>query len=267
VTRRRALDRARVSRVRLHSVGPWPVVILGGTLVFLLLGALALVWMPDDGWFHLGIFVWELLFVPGALAVTFAAMSIAASYRSVTVGTDGILLVDRRGRQSFHRHAEVDELSFGLAGPNAVLRLRIAERALVLPCFGWLAHASAEARARAREEVATAVAEIRAIGVEAGSSDAFLADDPATLELLDVPAQLEGDRVYRGSAVTREAVWAILEDPTAPPQARVRVAETLRVSMGEAPRLRIAADEAASPEVRVVLLRAERRALAIDDEP
>ena len=82
----------------------------------------------------------------------------------------------------------------------------------------------------------------------------------------DVPAPLEGERGYRGSAVTRETVWAILEDPSAAPQVRVRVAETLRVSMGEAPRLRIAALETASPEIHAAFRRAERRALAIDDE-
>ena len=116
MTRRRAPDRARVSRVRLHSVGPWSVVVLGGTLSLLFFSALALVWMPDDGWFHLGVALWEVLFVPGALAVTFASMSILSSYRSITVGTDGLLLVDLRRRETFHRHAEIDELSFGLVG-------------------------------------------------------------------------------------------------------------------------------------------------------
>ncbi len=75
-----------------------------------------------------------------------------------------------------------------------------------------------------------------------------------------------GGADYRGAALTRDQLWALVEGPEGDEQARRAAAEALAKTSGaeEKARLRVAADHCAAPAVRVAL---ERLALQdVEDE-
>jgi hypothetical protein len=134
----------------------------------------------------------------------------------VTVGTDGVLLVDALGRTRLLRHAVIDEIRSDEVG----LVLRTEGRTERFPFRGWV---RGKVEAYWRAAVGRRIAAARAAGLRGGASNASLADDPVSLAAIEKSG-------YRDPAASRDAIWAIVEDPAAPPGARARSANALRVS-------------------------------------
>lgn len=65
-------------------------------------------------------------------------------------------------------------------------------------------------------------------------------------------SRIEEHDGYRDAALSRQDLWRIVEDASAPEDARVAAAIVLR-RIDDAPRLRVAADTVASPKLRVAL--------------
>jgi hypothetical protein len=160
----------------------------------------------------------------------------------VTVGSDGVLLVDSLGRRRLLRHGLIDEMECD--GVELVLRAegrteRFRVRGRVTDKTGGYSRAAIRRR----------IAEARAAGLRGGASNASLADDPVLLAATS--ANEEGG--YRSPAASRDALWALIEDPAAPPGARARSATALRASGEEVTRLRAAAQAIAEPTLRDAL--------------
>jgi len=74
----------------------------------------------------------------------------------------------------------------------------------------------------------------------------------------------EGGGSYRDPAARGDDLWRVVEDTSAPEDARAGAAVALRNEDGAHPRLRIAAEAVASPKLRVALEKASDP--AADDE-
>lgn len=177
-----------------------------------------------------------------ASRVTFETGSPLWASGRVTVGTDGVLLADALGRRRLLPHGRIGEIQFD--GVELVLhvdgraeRFRMRGRVTDMTGGYW------------RAAVGRRIAEARAAGLRGGASNASLADDPAFLAAID--GNEKGG--YRDPAASRDALWAIIEDPAAPPGARARSATALRASREEATRLRAAAQAIAEPTLREAL--------------
>ncbi len=171
---------------------------------------------------------------------------------SVVVAADGVMLSNGLGRRrwlAMHRvhdlHIEGDEL-----------RLRIEDKHLVVKIKQD--HAADEATGTFEHRCATLATRLSEIVGSHARQNA-----PSTpFTLPPVAANIDEDvqilrrtreRGYREIPVTREALWTLVEDPSASPRSRARAAVALRVSTEEAPRLRVAAAGTANPELSELL--------------
>jgi hypothetical protein len=166
----------------------------------------------------------------------------ASRPKRISVGTDGVVITGTLGRHRFVTHREIDELVFD--GYHLVMRTKSAT--LRFPVLLPRSDSSAAAAGYRRTALARRITTLRTVGLRGGTSRPQIALEPSTADLTDSI----GARGYRDPVVTRDAVWAILEDPTAPPVARARSAAALRVSTAEAPRLRLAVTSTADPGLR-----------------
>jgi len=229
-----------VRSVAIESGDVRPLAVLGSATV--LVFAAAIVPLLMRGRFAVGVSEWLMAAVVVTAVNVLVAPFMLARLRRVTVGTDGVFIADALGRSRFVPHRSLRAVAFD--GRDLVVETRRGVSRY--PLRPRRDDADEASSARRRSELARRVADIRALGLGGGTSNAALALRASASDLSEII-----DRgSYRDQAVSRDMVWAIVEDPAAPPRARVQSAVALRVSAEEAPRLRAAAAATADPDVQ-----------------
>jgi hypothetical protein len=180
--------------------------------------------------------------IGATMFVAILALVVSSRPKRVSVGTDGVVIAAICGRHRFVAHRNIEELTFD--GRHLVMRSNA--RTSRFPLLPARPDSSPAAAAYRQNALARRIAELRTLGLHGGTSRPEIALEPSTAAL----AAAIGARGYRDPVVTRDAVWAILEDPAAPRVARARSAAALRVSADERPRLRVAVTSTADPELR-----------------
>lgn len=196
------------------------------------------------------------LFLVWAIGFSIAALSFLLP-TWVTVGADG-LLVERRGRKRFVPFADVKSVEPHVQYPDAVvvetasgdpitLRTSVQDRTNASIAMNDDTRAlksrldGAFAAFKARTKTGDALLQLKRGGRSAKEWIASL-------------AVLRKERGYREVRVTDEALWSVLEDPTALPEDRAAALVALRESADEqtATRQRVAMEACAEPRLRVV---------------
>jgi hypothetical protein len=182
----------------------------------------------------------------GLVLYAAVAMGGAALFRhasQVAIGVDGVL-VKGTSRTRFFAYRDLDAATAG--GMDLVLH-RKGRIVLRLQLHGDDASKRDAVLARIREAIAC-VKEGR------GAVSAQMVSGATAEQLVHAAA---GGADYRGAALTRDQLWALVEGPEVDASARQAAAEALAKTgdEGERKRLRVAAEHCASPEVRVAIER------------
>jgi hypothetical protein len=200
----------------------------------------------------------------GMLAQALIAFAGVAHFRcksKIAVGVDGVYL-SGSGRTRFFAYRDLDGAQVSRGGD--LLLVRGKRTALRLQLHGQDALKRDAILARIGEAIARVKDGRSAIAAQLVST--------ASPERLANAASGGGD--YRGAALTREQLWALVEGPEVDESARRMAAEALARTGddSERARLRVAAEHCAAPRVRVALLElAELAELAdapvVEDRP
>ncbi|MGO9000087.1 MAG: hypothetical protein ACLQVI_42715 [Polyangiaceae bacterium] len=188
---------------------------------------------------------WVLAYV----AVALGGAAIFRHASRVSIGVDGVL-VKGTSRTRFFAYRDFDSAS---AEGSDLVFVRKGRVALRLQLHGEDATKRDAVLARIRDAIAH-VKEGR------GAATAQLVSS-ATAD--DLARAAGGGAHYRGAALTREQLWALVEGPAVDASARQAAAAALaKTSDGaDRARLRVAAEHCAAPEVRVAIAR------LADEEP
>lgn len=221
----------------------------------LLFGA-AGIYRAEVGFFSLG-FVGTAL-----LAAFFASVGFVQGYTTkVTVAGDGIMISNAFGRRRWLPMDEIRDL--GIVRDELSFRIVSGERIVKKIAKNRENEFTAAFHHRCTQLKST-LAEILESRISSGtpSESAILPTPVADVaEDLRTLRRMREDG-YRGLAVPRSALWALVEDTSAPPHSRVRAAVALRVSTDEAPHLRVVAKCSAHSDLADAL-----DAVAADEEP
>jgi hypothetical protein len=182
----------------------------------------------------------------GMLAQALIAFAGVAHFRyksKIAVGVDGVY-VSGSGRTRFFAYRDLDGAKVSRGGD--LLLVRGKRTALRLQLHGQDALKRDAILARIGEAIARVKDGRSAIAAQLVST--------ASPEHLANAASGGGD--YRGAALTRDQLWALVEGPEVDESARRMAAEALARTGGdsERARLRVAAEHCAAPQVRVALL-------------
>ncbi len=177
----------------------------------------------------------------GATALLSAAAFTGAS--RIALGLDGVR-VSGTSRPRFHAYRELDGVEVSRTGD--VLLMQAGRVLLRLQLHGEDAARREPIVARLREAIARAHAPAAAAHRLAESAS------PAALA-----QAARGDGDYRSPAASRDALWEVVEAPSASGEARARAARALSAAADGADRkrLRFAAEHCADPPTRRALLR------------
>jgi hypothetical protein len=198
---------------------------------------------------HFGVAGWALLFALGFVAILNAFWP-----TKIAVGADGVL-VSSLLRRSFYPFAKIASVRRSDWG---VVLTRQSGREVEIRTEAKANAKGSRDREALLAHVEKRVAELSALQ-GAGNAAVLVARGGRSLEewthaLRSLGGGGDGG-AYRASAVPEEELWRILEDPTSDASARAGAAVALRGSLddGGRARLRVAAEESASPKVRVAL--------------
>jgi hypothetical protein len=175
-------------------------------------------------------------------AAFIAGFAYSMGPRRIEVGTEG-MLVSWRGREQYIRFDDITAVE--RSGSN--VHVKVGKGRLVNIAFG------------PHEE---RVAEAFEYRLRTSSKSASGEPSPAAARLLRGARSLAEWRAslartsevsYRDAGVSSDDLWQIVHDPSASEEARAAAAVLLRNRPDAPPRLRIAAESAASPRLRVAL--------------
>jgi hypothetical protein len=192
--------------------------------------------------------------VAGLVAYVTTTLAGAAIFRhasQVAIGVDGVL-VKGTSRTRFFAYRDLDAANADGADLTLVRKDRVVLR---LQLHGDDAAKRDAVLARIRE----AIARVK------GGAGAVQAQMVSVASADELARAAGGAADYRGVALTRDQLWALVEGPEVDAGARRAAAEALAKASdgGDRARLRVAAGQCAAPEVRVAI---ERLAEAEDDD-
>jgi hypothetical protein len=206
--------------------------------------------------------------VPGYFKVL-PIMALAAfataltTQQKVEIGVDGVL-ISWFSRKRFVRYDAIEKVTKGPYHLALVLKDGTTIR---LSTTSNTAH---QGKLR-RDALVARLAEARASYDGASASRAIVQavarGDRDVAAWRDALARIH-EQGYRETAAREEDLWRVVEDTSAPEDARAGAAVALRRGDGAAPRLRIAAEAVASPRLRIALEKAadpEAEDEALDD--
>jgi hypothetical protein len=211
-----------------------------GLLALLTVGVVAIFTSASDAFFRTS--------TPTAVAIGYCVVAVlmASSFRRISriaIGLDGVR-VSGTSRPRFHAYRDLEGVD--VARDGEVLLLRPGRAALRLQLHGE----DASRRGPIVERLRAAIARAQAPG-----SVAQRLAEAATPAILAQAARGHGD--YRSPAASRDALWEVLEAPSARGETRARAARALAAGADGADRarLRFAAQRCADPEARETLAR------------
>ncbi|HEX7667050.1 MAG TPA: hypothetical protein VF407_21115, partial [Polyangiaceae bacterium] len=207
----------------------------------------------SSGFFFYVMLVWMIAVLASLLSF------VVPTY--VTVGTDGVH-IERRGRKRFVRFATVraiesdpelaDAVVIELEGDEKVtLRTSVQDRKGI---------AATEDGRALRVRLESALARFRARKKEGDALLVLQRGGRTTTEWIASLESLRREQGYRELRVSEEALWSVLEDPSASSEDRAAALVALRGDADDAAktRRRVALEASAEPRLRVVLAAAEK---------
>jgi hypothetical protein len=186
----------------------------------------------------------RVAWVVGAFAVS--ALGGAALFRrasKVAVGVDGVR-VQGTSRTRFYAYRDLDAARLNRTDIELVRKDRVVLR---LQLHGE----DAARRGAVLDRIRSAIDRVKE------GRAAVAAQMVSTAHAEDLASAAGGGANYRGAALTRDQIWALVEGPEIDSTARRSAAEALAKTSDEADRARlhVAAERCAAPEVRVAIER------------
>ena len=182
--------------------------------------------------------------------VIFASMGVAMLNAlwpmTVKVGSDGVFIKGRRTR--FYAYGDIASLEPFARG--VVLVLKSGQRVEIRTTTGLRESSTRDAMAQRMQE---GLARARHASTSFAARLLVERERPTPVRIAMLRALASGQAEYRAAAVDAAALWGVIEDESASPEARACAAAALEVDVAAATRLRDVARRTVSPALRAGL--------------
>jgi hypothetical protein len=165
---------------------------------------------------------------------------------TVKVGSDGVFIKGRRTR--FYAYGDIASLEPFARG--VVLVLKSGQRVEIRTTTGLRESSTRDAMAQRMQE---GLARARHASTSFAARLLVERERPTPVRIAMLRALASGQAEYRAAAVDAAALWGVIEDESASPEARACAAAALEVDVAAATRLRDVARRTVSPALRAGL--------------